>query len=205
MSLPFQSIDEESEIVPAKKLLGNVAGIFRATGDSFETAACDRLELSLTGIKGDIHAGFSRESGGREPWYERGTKMRNERQISIISADELAMIARSMGLSKIEPEWVGANLVIDGIPRLSMIPPRTLLFFRGGVTIKVDGQNAPCRVAGAMVAKRAGMADEQAGALAFPKAAKRLRGLVGWIEKPGVIEAGEDVSVRIPEQWIYQT
>ena len=203
MSLPFQTIDGEPKIVAEKKLLGKVTGLFRATGDSFETAACDRLELSLTGIKGDLHAGFSRESGGREPWYQRGTKIRNERQLSIVSADELAIVARQMGIMRIDPEWVGANMVIDGIPQLSMIPPRTLLFFRGGVTIKIDGQNAPCGVAGAMVAKRAGMADEQAGALAFPKAAKRLRGLVGWVEKPGVIEAGEEVSVRIPEQWIY--
>ena len=49
------------------------------------------------------------------------------------------------------------------------------------------------------------MADHEAGALMFPKAAKRLRGLVAWVEKPGRIARGEAVSVRIPEQWIYRT
>jgi hypothetical protein len=34
--------------------------------------------------------------------------------------------------------------------------------------------------------------------------AKRLRGLVAWVEKPGIIRAGEEISVRVPEQWIYQ-
>ena len=73
------------------------------------------------------------------------------------------------------------------------------------MTLKVDGQNVPCRVAGRAVAANAGMADHEAGSLLFPKVARRLRGLVGWVEKPGRIEVGEDISVRIPEQWIYPT
>jgi hypothetical protein len=27
--------------------------------------------------------------------------------------------------------------------------------------------------------------------------------LVAWVEKPGRIVAGEEISVRVPEQWIY--
>ena len=45
--------------------------------------------------------------------------------------------------------------------------------------------------------------DHDAGSLLFPKVAKRLRGLVAWVEKPGRIDPGEEVSVRVPEQWIY--
>ncbi len=204
MSFPFQSFDDESEITPVKKLLGSVTAVLTAGGGTFESGQCERLEVNLEGIKGDFHAGYSRKSGGREPWYPRGTEMRNERQISIVATDELAVVAKKMETAELQPEWIGANLVIDGISRLSMLPPRTLLFFRGGVTLKVDGQNAPCSDAGTMVARGAGMEDVKAGALAFPKAAKRLRGLVAWVEKPGVIEAGEEVSVRIPEQWIYR-
>jgi len=48
------------------------------------------------------------------------------------------------------------------------------------------------------------VADHQATSLLFPKVAKRLRGLVGWVEKPGIIRAGEEISVRVPEQWIYR-
>ena len=33
--------------------------------------------------------------------------------------------------------------------------------------------------------------------------AKRLRGIVAWVEKPGRIVAGEGITVRTPEQWIY--
>ena len=85
-----------------------------------------------------------------------------------------------------------------------MLPAGSLLFFKGGVTLKVDAQNRPCRIAGRAIAQNAGMADREAGALLFPKVAKRLRGLVAWVEKPGTIRRGEDVSIRVPEQWIYR-
>ncbi|MBE0694973.1 MAG: MOSC domain-containing protein [Aquamicrobium sp.] len=193
----------EIDIRPARKLSGRVAGTFVAPRDTFETVAVPALELSFDGIAGDYHTGFTRRSGGREPWYPRGTEMRNERQLSIVAPDELAAVAQRMGLAEIRPEWIGANLSLDGVPHLSMLPAGTLLFFAGGVTLKVDGQNKPCRIAGRLVAERAGMADLDAGALAFPKSAQRLRGIVAWVEKPGRIAADEPVSVRIPEQWIY--
>ncbi len=196
--------DAAPEILPAKKLAARVAGIFVAPFDHFVTRAADELRLGFEGIEGDFHAGLTRKSGGREPWYPRGTEMRNERQLSIVASDELALIAQGMELPEVKPEWIGANLVVDGLPRLSMLPSGTMLFFKGGVTLKVDAQNGPCRIAGRSVAEHAGMPDHEAGSLLFPKVAKRLRGLVARVEKPGVIKAGEDVSVRVPEQWIYR-
>jgi hypothetical protein len=38
---------------------------------------------------------------------------------------------------------------------------------------------------------------------AFPLAAKARRGLVGWVERAGLICEGEAISVQIPEQAIY--
>ncbi len=204
MNLPFQAIDDESEIVPSIKLSGRVAGIFAAAGESFETAGCERLVLGFEGIEGDLHRGYERKAGAREPWYQRGTVMRNDRQISILATNELAAIANNMELDGIRPQWIGGNLLIEGVARLSMLPAGTLLMFAGGASIKVNGYNPPCRIAGAMLAKRAGMADSQMGGLAFAKAAKRLRGLVGSVEVPGTIRAGEDISIRVPEQSIYR-
>jgi len=204
-TLPFdRPLDADPEIVPARKLSARVAGVFVAAGGDFETRAVDGIDLGFDGVAGDFHAGATRRSGGREPWYPRGTEIRNERQISIVAPDELERIARNMGIREIRPEWLGANLLLDGLPLLSFLPAGTMLFFRGGVTLKVDAQNGPCRVAGKLVAERARMEDREAGALLFPKAAKRLRGLVAWVEKPGRVAAGEDVSVRIPEQWVYR-
>jgi hypothetical protein len=189
-------------IVPARQIEGRLTQVLSATGKSFITEPVARLDITFEGIAGDHHAGMTRRAGGREPWYKRGTEMRNERQLSIVADDELAAIASAMGLPEVKPEWIGANLVISGIPHLSMLPPRTLLFI-DGVTLKVDGQNAPCRSAGGGIARHIGAADPDAVALEFTRKAKRLRGLVAWVEKPGVIETDMAVKARLPEQWIY--
>ncbi|MDG4879882.1 MOSC domain-containing protein [Mesorhizobium sp. WSM4884] len=200
----FSTIETPVEIVPGRKLAAMAAALYTAPSDHFETRRVEQLRLGFDGIEGDFHAGATRRSGGREPWYPRGTEMRNERQLSLVAADELAIVAERMGIAEIKPEWIGANLLIEGVPHLSMLPAGSLLFFKSGVTVKVDSQNGPCRFSGRSVAEHAGMTDPEAGALLFPKAAKRLRGLVAWVEKPGIIRTGEEISVRVPEQWIYR-
>jgi hypothetical protein len=194
---------------PPRKMHGKVASVWLASGADFVSQPVDTMPLTHEGIRGDFHAGLTRKSGGREPWYKRGTEMRNERQISILSVEELGEIAAGMGVEELEAGWIGANLVLEGIPHLSYLPPRTLLFFDGGVTLRVDGYNAPCRLAGGMVAKYTGVdpgerefrdTDE---ALAFKDAAHMKRGLVAWVEREGEIRPGEGVTARIWEQWIY--
>ncbi|MEK1890871.1 MAG: molybdenum cofactor sulfurase [Phyllobacterium sp.] len=193
-----------TEILPARKLSGRVSSLFEARSGDFVTAPAGELTVTFDGIVGDFHAGSTRKSGGREPWYPRGTEMRNERQLSILAPDELVQVARGMGLAELRAEWIGANMLIDGVPSLSLLPPRTLLFFEGGVTLKVDGQNAPCKVAGRSIGEHAGTADPVTTALDFVRISRRLRGIVAWVEKPGTIRGGEKVDVRVPEQWIYQ-
>ncbi|PBC03164.1 MOSC domain-containing protein [Mesorhizobium sp. WSM3860] len=200
----FSSAEPTVDIVPGRKLTARAAALYLAPFDHFETRPVEELRLGFDGIEGDFHAGATRRSGGREPWYPRGTEMRNERQLSLVAADELAIVAHRMGLEEIKPEWIGANLLIEGLPHLSMLPAGSLVFFKGGVTIKIDGQNKPCRVAGQSIAEHVDAADRDATALLFPKAAKRLRGVVAWLEKPGIIRTGEEISVRVPEQWIYR-
>jgi hypothetical protein len=195
--------DAARKIIPARKLEGTVAGVYRAGGAHFETEAVDELVLGFEGIAGDLHAGWTRRSGSREPWYKRGTEMRNERQLTLVAPSELSLVASAMAIRSVEPEWLGANLSLDGIPHLSMLPSGTLIFFESGATLKVDAQNGPCRDAGRQIALRARIDDPQKGELLFPRVAKRLRGLVAWVERPGTIRRGETAKLRIPEQWIY--
>jgi len=190
-------------IQPGKRLTGRVAGLFVAPERDFVTRQVTSLETRFGGIPGDFHGGPTRRSTGREPWYPHGTEICNDRQVSIVAPDELAEIARRMELPDLRPEWLGANLMIDGVPHLSMLPAGTLMFFAGGVTLKVDAQNHPCKAAGRAVGKHASLPDITAGSLLFTTVAKRLRGIVAWVEKPGTIQAGETVSLRLPEQWIY--
>lgn len=191
-------------IYSAKRFEARVESLFSALGEGFVSSPVDSLDLSYEGIVGDRHGGLTRSSGGREPWYKRGTEIRNERQLSILCRDELADAAANMDLDRIEPEWIGANIVLAGVKDLSKLPPRSLLFFEGGATLKVDGQNAPCRFAGASIAEHYPDHDPNAVALAFPKKAVGKRGLVGWVEKPGSLGVGQKVTVQVPEQWIWE-
>src|SRR3954447_17492059 len=147
------------EIISARKLVARVTALYAAPSNHFQTRPVEGLQLGFEGIDGDFHAGHTRRSGGREPWYPRGTEIANERQLSIVAADELAIVAERMGIAEIRPEWIGANLVIEGVPQLSMLPSGTLLFFANGAIVKVDGQNGPCRFSGESIARHAGMAD----------------------------------------------
>ncbi len=191
------------EIHPARRFEAVVDGLFKASGRDFVTTPVGEIELTFEGIPGDVHAGQTRRSGGREPWYTRGTIMRNERQVTIVSRDELAAAASDMGIEQIAPEWIGANMTLSGVPMLSMLPASTLLFFAGGATIKIDFQNGPCSLSGASIARHLGREGDKDLALAFPKHAKRRRGVLGWVEKPGVIAVGASVRVQLPEQWVY--
>ena len=194
---------DDFRITPAFRTSGKVEGVFRTvSAEDFRTTATDALEMTFEGISGDRHGGHTRRSGGREPWYPRGTEMCNERQISILSTEELAETASRMEIAELKAEWIGGNILVSGIPRLSLVPPRTRLVFQGGVVIRVDGDNKPCRFAGEAIAEH--FPDRDGLDLLFPQKAKRLRGLVGYIEIPGKIAAGETVTAHVPEQWIYE-
>lgn len=189
------------EFIPATKKSGTVTGVYAALGDNFVSSPVDSLTLTYEGIPGDNHAGNLRQSGGREPWYDRGTEMRNERQLSLLGAEELVEVATALEIDELNPGWIGGNIVIEGIPHFSLLPARTILFFEGGVSIRIDGDNGPCRIAGRSIADHVPGRDDLE--LAFPKLARHKRGLVGWVEREGRIEPGEQVTARIWEQWIY--
>jgi hypothetical protein len=203
MSASLSRTLDELAITPTRKLAATVTRVLKTPepGD-FPTATCEALDLGLEGIAGDRHGGFSRLSGGREPWYPRGTEMCNERQLSILCPAELALIAERMEIGNLDPAWIGGNIVIEGLKSLSLVPPRTRLVFDGGAVIRVDGGNVPCRVAGASIGRQ--FPGREGLDLLFPKVARRLRGLVGYVEKPGTIRAGEGVTAHLPEQWIYE-
>ena len=196
------------KIIPAKKLQGKVSQVLRADGDHYVSQPVSSLELTYGGVKGDYHEGLTRNSGAREPWYLRGTEMRNERHVSILSEEELVQIAAGMELERVEPGWIGANLVFEGIPNLSYLPPRTLIMFESGVTLRIDGYNAPCRDTGGSIARHVGIEAEDHTrtdlALAFKEAAHMKRGLVAWVEREGVITKGDAFTALIWAQWIYE-
>jgi hypothetical protein len=190
-----------AEYLPARTIEAMVKGVYWAPRDTFVSEPLEVLNLTYDGIPGDRHAGLYRNSGPREPWYPRGTPMRNERQLSILSAEENAEVAAALAIDELRPEWIGGNILLSGVPQLSQLPPRTLLMFPSGATVRIDGDNGPCKKSGAAIAANVpGRPDLEFG---FVKAAKHKRGLLGWVEREGEVRPGDVVRLRIWEQSLY--
>lgn len=194
---------DHSRRIAVRKIKGGVSGLYIAAGGNFITQPADRLDCDSGGIIGDHHYGLTRKAGGREPWYGRGVLIRNDRQVSLVCRRELAKIAAVMGITEIKPEWIGANIVVDDIADFTLLPAGTVLFFEGGLTLKLDGRNAPCKKTGASIARSIGAVDEALVALEFVKAAQYLRGQTGWVERQGAVALADKITARVSEQICY--
>jgi len=202
--MPDSSSNPSPDIAvrPVLKRAGHVAMVAAAGGDAIGAERLAELVLTHEGIPGDRHAGFLRPADVRVPWFERSAPIQNERQVSIVSMEELAVIARNLGVERVEPEWLGANIAVEGVPDFSFLPRGSRLFFPSGAVLAVMGQNDPCRIAGAEVERH--LSGQDGLALRFAAAAKRLRGVVATVDRPGSIRGGEAFKLRVPEQWIWQ-
>jgi hypothetical protein len=97
------------------------------------------VRATYAGVAGDEHAGLTRPACSRTvAQYPKGTEIRNVRQFSVLSAEDLAAIARDMEVERVEPAWVGASLVLEGIPDFTHVPPSSRLQTEGGTTLVVD-------------------------------------------------------------------
>ncbi|HLX58191.1 MAG TPA: MOSC domain-containing protein [Ktedonobacteraceae bacterium] len=169
--------------------------------DTLETSCVARVEATFEGLVGDQHAGLTRRSDVRVPHYPRGTIIRNTRQVSILSEEELAEVAAKLDLPRVLPAWLGANLALRGIPNLTMLPPSTRIFFPEDAVLVVDAENMPCVGPGKVIQQH--NPDVPKLAQNFPKAAMHKRGLVGWVERPGYINEGDSVRVMLPPRVMY--
>lgn len=167
-----------------------------AQGQGFETARLETVPLTLQGISGDRHFGFTRRAGAREPWYPRGTEIRNDRQITLVCPVELGLVAKKMAIEKILPEWIGANFMIEGIEQLTKLAIGTRLMLPSGAALVVNGENHPCRYAGAGIAKY--YPDRVNLDLKFAAAARGLRGIIASVERAGQISRGDLVKLKAP-------
>lgn len=174
-------------------IAGRVAGVLIAReSGTLVSARVARATVLFGGFEGDKHAGWTRRADARVPWYRRGTIIRNERQVSIVSSEELAQIALALGVAEVRAEWLGANLELSGVPCLTMLAPRTRLVFASGAVLTVEGENMPCRGPGRAIQQALGIRGIETR---FPKAALHLRGIVATVELPGEIAEGDAVTL----------
>ncbi len=180
----------EAEIV----WLGTVpSGTIRAT-------AQDSLTLSFDGPAGEDHGGRTRKSCVRvSAQHPEGTEIANVRQLSVLSQEELDEIAKDCGLEAIDPVWLGATLVVKGLPDFSHVPPASRLQGPDGATIIIDMENRPCRYPGDEIEL-----DRPGHGKAFKAAAKGKRGVTAWVERPGVMRIGQKLRLHVPDQPVWR-
>lgn len=166
------------------------------TRENVRSAARDTLPLTLAGTPGENHAGLTRASCVRvSARHPEGTEIANTRQLSILSVEEMAEIAAEIGLDALDPEHLGASLVLSGIPDFTHIPPASRLQGPDGVTIVIDIENGPCNFPAREIEK-----DEPGHGKAFKAAARGKRGVTAWVEREGVLKLGDTLKLFVPDQ-----
>jgi len=154
---------------------------------------------TFAGVEGEEHAGLTRPSCSRvTSQYPKGTEIRNVRQFSILSDEDLKAIAERIGVEAVNPAWVGASMVLQGIPDFTHVPPSSRLQTTSGTTLVVDMENRPCHLPAKVIDE-----DAPGKGKAFKTAAKGRRGVTAWVEREGVLRIGDTVTLHVPDQRLW--
>lgn len=156
----------------------------------------DEMPLTFAGYEGEVHAGRTRPSCSRTLMqHPRNTEIANVRQVTIVSEEEMAAVAAELGLEGMDYGWLGASVVLRGIPDLTHVPPSSRLQGPDGVTLVVDMENHPCT----QVSRTIERAAPGHGKMFKPAAVGR-RGVTAWVERPGTLRLGERLRLHVPGQ-----
>lgn len=158
-----------------------------------------RVFAAFAGVEGEVHAGLTRPSCSRvTAQYPLGTTIANTRQFSVLSEEELDLIAQDMGLAALDPALLGASMVVRGIPDFSHVPPGSRLQGTSGATLVVDLENRPCTLPARGIEGR-----HPGYGKAFKPAAKSRRGVTAWVEAEGSFALGDEIRLHIPDQPVW--
>ncbi|MGB7319160.1 MAG: sulfurase [Planktotalea sp.] len=175
--------------------LGSVAD----SGADLTSRALDEMPLSFAGYEGEFHAGLTRPSCSRViQQYPRYTDIKNARQLSIVSQEELEQIAANMGVDTLTPDLIGASVMLNGIPDWSHVPPASRLVADGGPGLVIDMENRPCHLPAPFIdAQNPGLGKN------FKASAKGRRGVTASVEQIGTLKVGMRLRLHIPDQPIW--
>lgn len=187
-----------------RKIAAKVRGVYLGSPGELGKEPRPFLQAELDGFTGDRHRSYSRQTwkGDKQP---KGMNRRNERQWSAVSVEELAEIQQTMDLKEpLTAASLGANICLSGVPHLSRLPKGTILAFPSGAELMVEEYNSPCLEMGQKIASiHTTNSGQPIRDTAFSKAARYSRGVVGVVEVAGIINAGDDVTIRpfTPPEW----
>ena len=167
-------------------------GVVRDRDSGLASEPVEAVDADFDGFPGEAHGGLTRPACSRTKLqYPRGVEIRNVRQITIVSAEELAEIAAALDLETLDPRFLGASMVVEGAPSFTRVPPSSRLIFEGGAGLVVDMENAPCWQPGeAIEGAHPGHGQR------FAAAARGRRGVTAWVERRGAKRAGKIAIAR---------
>lgn len=131
-----------------------------------------------------------------------GSTEPNWRMFSAISLEDLAAIQANYNwryqrhVGMIDPAWIGPNIVFAGMNGFSKLPDGTLFDFEGGPVLKVTSENKSCSTPGKLIANKLNLPLEFAKG--FVQDADGYRGVVGVIEKGGILKIGMIADIILP-------
>ena len=187
--------------MPALKESGHAArviwlGRVKDRDAGLESEGLGELTLGFEGPPGEAHGGLTRPACSRvKALYPAGRLIRNTRQLSVVSAEELAQIAEAMGLEHLDPGLIGATMVLEGVPDLTHLPPSSRLLAESGASLVVDMENRPCTLPARPIETR-----HSGFGARFKRAAQGRRGITAWVEAEGHIALGDRLRLFIPDQ-----
>ena len=183
-----------------KVLTGKIVSVHLGNNEDLSKQQRQSISAEIGGFAGDKHQGHRRECWDGE-WEPKGTIRRNERHWSGISVEELAHITEQLELTEsLSATTVGANLCIEGIDEFSHLPKGTKLLFPSGAVLLVEEYNPPCADMGARIAATySSRSGQPLNGQSWLRPAAGRRGVVGVIDVPGEIRAGDEVEIRIYE------
>jgi len=183
-----------------KEFKAKLVSVHSGDNDDLSKAAHQSLEVKADGFVDDKHSGFTRIAADWDP-EPTGTVRRNERQWSGVSLEELAVIQQKMDLKEpLAASTLGVNICVEGIPDFSRLPKGSKLVFPSAAVLIIEEENPPCLDMGKEIerAYKTTTGDPVAGKM-FPKHALHLRGVVGFVDIAGVINAGDEIIVQAYE------
>jgi MOSC domain-containing protein YiiM len=140
------------------------------------------------GVDGDAHAGATIQHRSRKRWRPHEP---NLRRVHVLH-DELLDDLRGRGFD-VGPGALGENVLVRGLDLLSL--PTGALVHLGDAVVEVTGLRNPCvqldRFQDGLM--QAVLRREDDGTLV------RLAGVMGVVEQGGVVQAGDEVVVELPD------
>lgn len=174
-------------------------GVVDDTTARIRARSIDSVQAGFAGFEGEAHGGLTRPACVRTAQqYAQGTEIRNVRQLSVLSAEDLALIADQIGLETLDPALLGASMVVEGIPDFTLVPPNARLQGPSGATITVDMENLPCKFPAREIEK-----DAPGHGKAFKAAAMGRRGVTAWVEREGRFAVGDRLRLHVPAQPVW--